>query len=212
MQSTRPGPTRLFVALGLTFVTFAPTIAQADLAISLHAPEIAELSGERGQRISSPKELARGKAATTFTVTKRNNISCRFAFEGRKLGANANFETEELDYCSTGKGRESNDTLSVSIREHIVGLRVCTSRNAPVRIGGFEVEASEIGDQGLSERSGPGRSTTSSDCDRWGAWSSCPVNFVVTGFVAHRNPKERGSNLSDTLVGVQAVCREVIMK
>lgn len=183
--------------------------AVAGLAISSHAPHIAGLSGERGDQVSTQREISRGKAATALTLISRDDIACGIALEGRKLGVNANFETERLDRCSSGKGRVSEETADVWIREHIVGVRVCTSLTEPVAIAGFEIAGVEVDEDGLSKRSPRTERRTGQHCDRWRDWSSCPDHFVVTGFVARFSRRERDSNSPDALVGLEAVCREV---
>ena len=184
--------------------------ATADLAISRHAPDVADLSGERGDRIESTKELSRGKAGIGLTIISRGDVSCGVALEGRTLGVNGNFETERYSRCRSGEGRNDEKTLELSYRAHMTGLRVCTSRDDPIRIGGFEIVGGEIDDEGQLKRLDESERYSSASCDRWGDGSSCDENFVVTGFVAHFMRKARGSSLPDALVGLQVVCREVI--
>lgn len=202
---------RLPVLSGLTLLISLATSASADFVISNHAPDIAYLTGQRGDRTSSAMELSRGKAGTALTLVSRNNISCGIALEGRKLGVNANYETERLQRCDGGKGSSKTRTLDARAQNHIVGFRVCTSRDTPVRIGGFEIATRQIDDRGLAKGSADTIRTTGSGCDRWGNWSSCQDEFVVTGFVARFDTRERGSDLPDALVGLQAVCRQVIV-
>lgn len=189
--------------------------AAADLVIEGQA-DIARVSGARGERALGPKEISRGKAGVALTIFYRDGISCGVALEGRRLGANANFETEKLSFCSGGRGRGTEETADARYREHLVGFRVCTARDDaegdPARIGKFEIAAVEIDENGLVGRSGRTERSSGPSCGRWGRWSSCDENFVVTGFVAHFNAREPGSMSPDVLVGLQAVCREVTVR
>lgn len=200
----------LFGGLYAALVCLLQQTATAELAISRHAPDVANLSGERGDWIESGKELSRGKAGIGLTIISRGGVSCGVALEGRTLGVNGNFETERYSRCRSGEGYNDEEALELSYRAHMTGLRVCTSRDDPIRIGGFEIVGGEIDDDGQLKRSDESERHSSASCDRWGDESSCDGNFVVTGFVAHFMRKERDSPFPDTLVGLQAVCREVI--
>ena len=203
-------PRSIFVGPSLALV-FSSAAAMADLSVSHHAPDIADLSGERGDRIDGPKETSRGKAGIGLTIISRGGVSCGVALEGRTLGVNGNFETERHSRCRSGEGHNDEETLDLSYRAHMTGFRVCTSRDDPVHIGGFEIVGGDIDKTGQIDASETRRQSGAS-CERWGDWSSCQENFVVTGFVAHFDRKTRGSALPDALVGLQAVCREVIEK
>lgn len=203
-------PRSIFVGASLALVFFSAA-AMADLSVSQHAPDIANLSGERGDRIDGPKEVSRGKASIGLTIISRGGISCGVALEGHTLGVNGNFETERYSRCRSGEGRNSEEALDLSYRAHMTGFRVCTSRDDPIHIGGFEIAGGDLDEAGHIDVSET-RRYSSAGCDRWGDWSSCEENFVVTGFIAHFDRKTRGSTLPDALVGLQAVCREVIEK
>lgn len=146
-----------------------------------------------------------------MTLISRGGVSCGVALEGRTLGVNGNFETERYSRCRSGEGRNSEEALELSYRAHMTGFRVCTSRDDPIRIGGFEVVGGDLDEAGRVDASETRRQSGAS-CDRWGGWSSCQENFVVTGFVAHFDRKVRDSALADALVGLQAVCREIVEK
>lgn len=186
--------------------------ASAELSISRGAPDVAELSGERGDRIDGPKEISRGKAGIGLTIISRGGVSCGVALEGHTLGVNGNFETERYSRCRTGDGRNGDDELTLSYRAHVTGFRACASRAEPSHIGGFEITGGEIDGEGSVDASAEIERHSGSSCDHWHGWSMCGENSVVTGFVAHFDRKERGSEWPDALVGLQAVCREVIVK
>jgi hypothetical protein len=193
----------------LILLVFGTSSAHADFAISRKSPDIAAVSGERGDRVSTAKEISRGKAGIGLTLFFAGEISCGVALEGRKLGKNANFETEKLNFCSGGRGARHDKTLEVRYGWHLTGLRVCTSTDEPARIGGFEIAGGKLDEAGRIVASGGTRRYRGAGCNRWGAWSDCDEDHVVTGFVARFKNKERGSDLPDALVGLQAVCRAV---
>lgn len=196
----------------LTVLVFSGSAAYADLAIGRHARDIADLSGDRGDRIESAKEISRGKAGIGLTIISRGGVSCGVALEGHTIGVNGNFETERLSRCRTGEGQNDDETLTLSYRAHMTGFRVCTSRDEPLRIGGFEIVGGEIDEDGDIDASGESQRYSGAGCDHWSGWSKCAGDFVATGFVAHFNRKARGSPSPDVLVGLEAVCREVIVK
>lgn len=196
-------------SLLLIVLAFGASAAHADFSVSRRGPIIADLTGERGDRVSTAKEISRGKAGIGLTLFYAGEISCGVALEGRKLGKNANFETEKYSFCSGGKGARHDETLEVRYGWHLTGFRVCTGADEPTRIAGFEIAGGKLDEAGHIAASGGTRRYRGAGCGHWGAWSQCGDDHVVTGFVARFKNKERGSDLPDALVGLQAVCRAV---
>lgn len=123
--------------------------AAADLGLDRSSPDVMEISGDRGGRISRVEELSRGKAGVGLTLQFRSGIACGVGLEGRRLGVNANFEAMEISRCSTGRGPDDEESADVGWGEHLAGLQVCSSRSEPLTVGGFEIEMAEVDAEGV---------------------------------------------------------------
>lgn len=185
--------------------------AAADLGLDRSSPDVMEISGDRGGRISRVEELSRGKAGVGLTLQFRSGIACGVGLEGRRLGVNANFEAMEISRCSTGRGPDDEESADVGWGEHLAGLQVCSSRSEPLTVGGFEIEMAEVDAEGVHSHRTKETGFDGALCDRWESWSSCDEGSVATGLVAHFAAKERGSDLPESLVGLQLVCRPVLV-
>ena len=198
-------------AVLLAGLCLASASAEGAIGLSRGSPDIAELSGSRGALITRVEEIARGKAAIGLSVLYRDGVACGVALEGRKLAKNANFETRTVSRCSTGRGSSDSETAEVSWREHLGGFRVCLSQEERETVAGLDIEARAVDETGVLDSSNES-GFSGSDCERWGSWSTCTDNELVTGVVVHFALKVRGTEAPDSLVGLQAVCREVISK
>ena len=167
---------------------------------------IAGLSGHSGDRTSRQQELARGKGVIKISIEKSGDTPCALSIAGKRVGQNADFESEESERCSGSTSASSS--VSASYGSYVTAVKACTGSRHPRAIQSFEIETVEIDRRGnMDQRSS--RSSSSSKCDRWHHWSRCPSGAVMTGFIAHFNDIKSGP---DALVGLQAVCRQVISK
>ena len=208
------GPVQYHRAIGLITLCFSmcyslTAVADPALVVDRGSPDVMGLSGERGDRVSQVEELSRVKAAIGLTVLLRGDVACGVALEGRKAGANANFETMTLSRCSTGRGSDDRESAEAGWGGHMSGVHLCSSRDDPFDVGGFEIETREVEDDGVSDRSQTERGYDGADCDQWAGWSSCDEGFLMTGLIVHFANRDRNTKSPDALVGLQAVCREV---
>ena len=195
-----------------------PAIWQIFLATILAAPQasalpataghstLAGLSGNRSDHSTGEIELPRGKGVIKIFIDEIDNVPCAISIEGKRVGQNADFETEEADRCP--RSGTAGHSASARYGYYVTAVKVCTSSRRPQTIQGIEISTTQIGRRGIRSNTASDRSY-SSDCDHWQSWSRCPSGSVVTGFVAHFEDIKGGP---DALTGLQAVCRQVTIE